>query len=62
MLMQDKEKIIINDHIQSVDILVDGRYIDSQRDISLKWRGSSNQRCIDIKESLKQDKVILWCD
>ena len=43
---------------ESVDFIVDGRYIDSQRDISLKWRGSSNQRVISVQESLKQGKVI----
>ena len=44
--------------IKKVDAVVDGRYIDSQRDISLKWRGSSNQRVISVQESLKQGKVI----
>lgn len=50
------------DIIRQCDVLVDGRYIDSQRDITLKWRGSSNQRVINIKESLKQNKIILFCD
>ena len=44
--------------ISLCDVMVDGRYIDSQRDISLKWRGSSNQRVINIPKSLKQGKVI----
>ena len=44
------------------NIFVDGRYIDSQRNIQLKYRGSENQRVIDIQESLKQNKVILYCD
>ena len=44
----------------SVDVIVDGRYIDSQRDISLKWRGSSNQRCIDVKQTLKKGEIVLW--
>ena len=44
--------------IEMLDVVVDGRYIDSQRDITLKWRGSSNQRVINIPESLKQGKVI----
>ena len=44
--------------IAKIDVVVDGRYIDSQRDISLKWRGSSNQRVISVQESLKQGKVI----
>ena len=44
--------------ISLCDVMVDGRYIDSQRDISLKWRGSSNQRVINIPKSLRQGKVI----
>ena len=48
--------------IKNVDVMVDGRYIDSQRDITLKWRGSSNQKVIDVQETLKQGKVILYCD
>lgn len=48
--------------VKQCTILVDGKYIDSQRDITLKWRGSSNQRVINIKESLKQNKIILFCD
>lgn len=43
-----------------VDVLVDGRYIDELRDLSLAFRGSSNQRVIDVKESLKNNKVILY--
>lgn len=45
-----------------VDILVDGRYIDSQRDITLKWRGSKNQRVIDMQKSLNSGDIILFCD
>lgn len=43
-----------------VDILVDGRYDSRKRDLTLQFRGSSNQRIIDVQESLKQDTVILW--
>lgn len=48
--------------IKQCDILIDGEYIDGQRDITLKWRGSSNQRCIDTKKSLAQGQIILYCD
>ena len=51
-----------NEIVSKCDVLVDGRYIDSQRNIQLKYRGSENQRVIDIQESLKQNKVILYCD
>lgn len=44
------------------DILVDGEYIDELKDQTLKWRGSSNQRVIDIQETLKQNKIVLYCD
>jgi len=48
--------------IRYVDILVDGEYIDEQKDLTLKWRGSKNQRCIDVKQSLAQNKMVLYCD
>ena len=48
--------------IKSVDVLVDGRYIDSQRNPFKKWAGSDNQRVISIPESLKQNKIVLYCD
>lgn len=48
--------------VSQCDVLVDGRYIESKRDVTLKWRGSSNQNVIDIQKSLQQKKVILWCN
>ena len=48
--------------IKNVDVLVDGEYIDEQRDITLKFRGSKNQRVIDVKQSLVQNKIVLYCD
>lgn len=48
--------------ISNVDVLVDGEYIDEQKDLTLKWKGSKNQNVIDIKQSLAQNKMILYCD
>lgn len=45
-----------------VDILVDGRYVDELKDYKLKFRGSSNQRVIDVQNSLKENKVIIYLD
>ena len=59
LIKQDRKRVEI---IKSIDVLVDGRYIDSQRNISKKWAGSDNQRVIDTKESLKQNKIVLYCD
>lgn len=43
-----------------IDILVDGRYIEEQKDITLQFRGSKNQRVIDVKRSLITGEVVLW--
>ena len=48
--------------ISNVDVLVDGEYIDEQKDLSLRFRGSKNQRVIDVKQSLAQNKMVLYCD
>lgn len=48
--------------IKQCEVLIDGEYIDKQRDITLKWRGSSNQRVINVKQSLAQNKVVLYCN
>ena len=49
-----------NEIVSSIDVLVDGKYEKDKRDVSLHWRGSSNQRVIDVQESLKQNKVVLY--
>ena len=51
------EDIKDNDVFNYIDVLVDGQYKDELHDPTLKWKGSSNQRVIDIKESKKQNKV-----
>ena len=48
--------------LKYIDVLIDGRYEKELRDISLKWRGSTNQRVIDVKKSLISSEVVLWCD
>lgn len=46
--------------ISKCDVLIDGRYVDELRDVSLHWRGSSNQRVINVQETLKQNQIVLW--
>lgn len=46
--------------VSKCDVLIDGRYVDELRDISLHWRGSSNQRVINVQETLKQNQIVLW--
>ena len=54
----DKRKEIV----KQCTVMVDGKYIDSQCNPSKKWAGSDNQRVISIQESIKQGKVVLYCD
>ena len=53
-----KDKEIIN----YIDVLVDGQYNDDLHSPILKWKGSSNQRVIDIKKTLKKEKIVLYED
>lgn len=50
-----KDKSVLN----YLDVVVDGQYKDELHDPTLDWRGSSNQRVINVKESLNQNKVVL---
>ncbi len=43
-----------------IDVLVDGRYVKALKDISLRFRGSSNQRLIDMNRTREAGKIILW--
>lgn len=45
--------------LQYIDILVDGKFVYEKKDVTLKFRGSSNQRVIDVKRSLEVNQVIL---
>lgn len=55
-ILQHKQRAEVLNYI---DILIDGKYDESKRNISLKLRGSENQRVIDVKKSLSQGKVVL---
>ena len=47
---------------QYLDVVIDGPYVKQLRDTQLHWRGSANQRVIDVKESLARGKVVLHCE
>lgn len=51
--LKDKEAL------KYIDVLVDGQYVDELHNPRLEWRGSSNQRVIDVQQSLKANKVVL---
>ena len=45
-----------------LDVLVDGPFVEERKNLMLRFRGSDNQRLIDVKQSLKENKIILWQD
>lgn len=45
-----------------IDILVDGKYVEKLSVPHPQWRGSKNQNILDVQESLKQDRIVLWKD
>ena len=46
--------------IPLTDVLVDGRFVEEQKNLTLPFRGSSNQRLIDVKKSIEEGRVVLW--
>lgn len=56
-LLSSKDETIL-EFLNTIDVLVDGRFVEEQKDLALKFRGSSNQRLLDVKKSLKQQKAV----
>lgn len=55
-ILEDPEKEAL---LEEIDVLVDGKFVERLKDLSLKFRGSSNQRIIDVKNTLKQGELVL---
>ncbi len=57
-----KHTEVTDEMLSLLDVLVDGPFVLSRKDISLKFRGSSNQRVLDMKKTLAEGKAVLYLD
>lgn len=60
LISKDDENV--NNLLHSCDVLIDGKYLKSERTLSLPWRGSKNQRVIDLTKTFSQHKLVLVPD
>lgn len=58
----DLKKFVPIGILNKIDVIVDGPYIEKFRDTSLKWRGSSNQRVINVRKTIDTGNIVLHCD
>ena len=58
LVKMSEKKEIYKEFLSNIDVLVDGKFILKQRDLNLLFRGSKNQRLINVKETLKKHEII----
>ncbi len=57
-----KELPYTEEILSYIDVLVDGKYVDELKDITLRFRGSANQRLIDVKQTRQSGNIVIWND
>lgn len=50
----------VRELLSMLDVLVDGRFVEEQKDLTLRFRGSANQRLIDVPKTLQTGKIVWW--
>lgn len=55
-----KENEDTKELLKYIDFIVDGKFQEENKDLTLQFRGSSNQRIIDVQKSLKSNSIVLW--
>lgn len=60
LLEEEKESSVLSKILQKIDVIVDGKFEEDKKDLRLKFKGSSNQRLIDLPNTLRNKEIILW--
>ena len=60
LLAKAREDKYVKELLQMCDLLIDGPFAKAKRDLTLKFRGSSNQRLIDMQKTWKEGRLVLW--
>ncbi len=58
-ILKSEDKAVFS-LLSLLDVLVDGPFVEAQKSLDVAWRGSRNQRLIDVQASLKEEKAVLW--
>lgn len=56
--LKDRNDNITNEVLKNIDVLVDGRFVEDRKNPEIKFRGSDNQRLLDLKSCLKENKIV----
>lgn len=59
-MVQEENRDTTKQMLENIDYIVDGRFVEELKDPKLQFRGSSNQRIIDVKKSLEENDIVLW--
>lgn len=59
-MIKKEDRKTTKEMLENIDYIVDGKFVEELKDPKLRFRGSSNQRIIDVKKSLRENKIINW--
>ena len=59
-MIKKEDRKTTKEMLENIDYIVDGKFIEESKDPKLRFRGSSNQRIIDVKKSLRENRIVNW--